>query len=158
MSLIGESLGPGTILAGVNTVVRRPSDTTIGSTGTGTGSISIVALRLVSEAPVTIGSSSLRPAGVHLRVQQHGHAGNGDLHPRQRRRRHLHLDASACARGSSSPDRAKGTSTVIDCGAVTCGTGGDVTLRATNIPFTISGGPGNFQPSSAEDQAARRPA
>ncbi len=147
VSLIGESLGSGTDLAGVNTIVRRPRDITIGSTGTGTGPISLVALRLLSEAPVTIGSSSydLRvfisefssnvPPGTVTFTFSNGDGGtftsSFNVRPRL-----------------VFTDRAKGTSTVIDCGAVTCANGQDIRVQATNIPFTISGGPGNFQPSA----------
>jgi hypothetical protein len=146
VSLIGESLGPGTDLAGVNTIVRRPTNITIGSTGTGTGPISLVALRLVSESPVTIGSSAY-----DLRVFISEFSGsvaqgsvtftfsNGD-------------GGTFTSQFNVRPrlvftDRTRGTSTVIDCGAVTCANGQDIRVQATNVPFTISGGPGNFQPS-----------
>jgi hypothetical protein len=147
VSLIGESLGPGTALSGIDTIIRRTSPTVIGTTGTGTGPIIIVALRLVSESPVTIGKDSY-----DLRV-------------------FLSEFSSSVATGSVTFTLANGdggtfastfnvrprlvftsrttqASTVIDCGAVTCGSGADVQVRASNIPFVISGGPGNFQPSS----------
>jgi hypothetical protein len=149
VSLIGESLGSGSALAGVDTIIRRTSDTTIGTSGTGTASLTIVALRLVSEAAVTIGSKSY-----DLRV-------------------FISEFSSSVATGSATFTLANGdggtfnstfyvrprlvftnrstlVSTVIDCGAVTCGDGKDIQVRATNVPFVISGGPGNFQPSSKQ--------
>ena len=149
VSLIGESLGPGTALAGVDTIIRRTSDTTIGTTGTGTASLTIVALRLLSEAPVTIGSnsydlrvfisefsSSVAPGSVTFTLANgDGGTFNSTFNIRPR---------------LVFTNRATQVSTVIDCGAITCGTGQDVQVRATNIPFVISVGPGNFQPSSKQ--------
>jgi hypothetical protein len=149
VSLIGESLGPGTALAGVDTIIRRTSATTIGTSGTGTGSLTIVALRLVSESPVTIGSnsydlrvflsefsSSVTPGTVTFTLANgDGGTFSSTFYVRPR---------------LVFTNRSTQVSTVIDCGAVTCGTGRDVQVQATNVPFVISGGPGNFQPSSKQ--------
>jgi len=149
VSLIGESLGPGSALAGVDTIVRRTADTTIGTTGTGTATLTIVALRLISESPVTTGKdsydlrlflsefgSTVAPGSVTFTLANgDGGTFNSTFNVRPR---------------LVFTSRTTGVSTVIDCGAVTCGDGSDIRVQATNIPFTISGGPGNFQPSSKQ--------
>jgi hypothetical protein len=104
-------------------------------------------LRLLSEAPVTIESASydLRvfisefsssvPAGSVTFTFANGDGGtfnsNFSVRPRL-----------------VFTKRSTGVSTVIDCGAVTCAGGQDIQVRATSVPFVISGGPGNFQPAS----------
>jgi hypothetical protein len=147
VSLVGESLGPGPDLAGIDAIIRRPADITIGSTGTGSGPIGIAALRLVSEQPVSIGKDTydLRVFLSEFRTGvQPGtvtfHFANGDGGT---------FDTTFYVRPrlvfTSTTTR---SNTIIDCGAVTCNGGRDIVIQATSAPFVRSGGPGNFQPSS----------
>ncbi|HEY3570770.1 MAG TPA: hypothetical protein VGP73_22760, partial [Thermoanaerobaculia bacterium] len=147
VSLVGESLGPGPDLAGIDAVIRRPADIRIDSTGAGSGPISIAALRLVSEKPVSIGKDTydLRVFLSQFRTTvQPGtvtfHFANGDGGT---------FDTTFYVRPrlvfTSTTTR---SNTIIDCGAVTCNGGRDIVIQATSAPFVRTGGPGNFQPSS----------
>jgi len=149
VSLVGESLGAGSALAGIDTIVNLPSNIPIGSGGTGSGVLRLVALRLVSESPVSIGngsydlrlfisefSGSVAPGTVTFTFANgDGGTFNSTFWVRPR---------------LVFTNRSTSVSTVIDCGAVTCGTGKDIEIRAANVPFVITGGPGKFLPSSKQ--------
>jgi hypothetical protein len=149
VSLVGESLGAGSALAGIDTIVNLPSNIAIGSGGTGSGVLRLVALRLVSESPVSIGTGSY---DLRLFISEF----SGTVAPG--------TVTFTFANGDGGTfnstfwvrprlvftNRSTHVSTVIDCGAVTCGTGKDIEIRATNVPFAISGGPGKFLPSSKQ--------
>ncbi len=147
VSLIGESLGAGSDLAGFNTIVRLPSNITINTSGSGTGPLLLVALRLLSEAPVTIGSASY---DLRVFISEF----SGSVQPGSVTFTFANGDGGTFNSNFSVrprlifTNRSTGVSTVIDCGAVTCAGGQDIQVRATSVPFVISGGPGNFQPSS----------
>ncbi len=149
VSLVGESLGAGSALAGIDTIVNLPGNIPIGTGGTGSGVLRLVALRLVSESPVRIGttlydlrlfisefSGSVAPGTVTF-ILANGDGGtfNSTFWVRPR---------------LVFTNRSTQASTVIDCGAVTCGTGRDIEIRAANVPFVIAGGPGKFAPSSKQ--------
>lgn len=147
VSLVGESLGPIDALRGLDTIIRRPRDIVIDSTGHGSGPILVAALRLVSEKGVSIGSdtytlrvflsdfsSTVAPGTLSVTFA------NGDGGT---------FNSSFNVRPKLVfTSQSNGSSTVIDCGAVTCGDGKDIVISATNIPFARSGGPGNFQPAA----------
>jgi hypothetical protein len=149
VSLVGESLGAGPDLAGFDVIIRRSRDITIDSTGTGSGPLSIAALRLVSEAPVSIGKdtynlrvflsefrSNVQPGTVTF------HLANGDGGT---------FDSTFFVRPRLVfTSTTNGSSTVIDCGAVPCNNGQDIVIRATNAPFVRSGGPRNFRASDKQ--------
>jgi hypothetical protein len=146
---VGESLGAGTALAGIDTIINLPSSIAISTTGTGSGVLRIVALRLLSEGPVSIGkdsydlrvfisefSGTVAPGTVTFNFANgDGGTFNSTFNVRPR---------------LVFTSRSTQVSTVIDCGAVTCGTGRDIEIRATNVPFVIAGGPGKFLPSSKQ--------
>lgn len=149
VSLVGESLGPGQDLAGIDVIIRRPQDITIGTTGTGSGPLGIAALRLVSESPVSIGKDSyiLRVFLSELRSDVRlgtvtFHLANGDGGT---------FDSTFYVRPRLVfTSTSTGANVVIDCGAVSCNGGQDIVIRATNAPFVRSGGPRNFQPSNKQ--------
>jgi hypothetical protein len=143
VSLVGESLGPGPELAGIDTIMRRSKDITIGSAGSGAGPLEIVALRLVSEQPVSIGKVSYR-----MRVflsEFHNNIPSGTLTLRMANGDGGTFDSSFTVRPKlvfTNADTKQ--STVIDCGAVPCGTGSDLTMHVSGASFARSGGPGKF--------------
>ncbi|HEX4962607.1 MAG TPA: hypothetical protein VF173_17355 [Thermoanaerobaculia bacterium] len=142
VSLKGESLGTGA-LDGIDTIVRRSQDITIRG-GKGSGSLAIVALRLVGEQPVSIGGKSYT---LHVFLSEFSadvKAGRLDL---------AMTNADGGVFNSFFNVRPKlvftgedGNDTTIDCGAVVCGDGSDLKMSATNGSFTISGVKGGFDP------------
>lgn len=143
VSLRGESLGPGLTLAGIDTIIRRPTNIILAG-GVGSGPIRIMALRLVGQNRVRIGgtdytvrvclsnfSSSVPNGTITLR------ASNGDGGS-------FSSKFSVLPRILFTDDF--GRTVEIDCGAIPCGNGQALTLSAVNVPFTRSGGPGGFQP------------
>jgi len=143
VSLVGESLGPGPELAGIDTIMRRSKDIVIGSSGSGEGPLDIVALRLVSEKPVSIGGVAYT-----MRVvlsEFHNNIPSGKLSLRLANGDGGTFDSSFTIRPklvfTSQEGREK---TVIDCGAVPCGPGSDLTMQASGVSFAIMGGPGKF--------------
>jgi hypothetical protein len=143
VSLKGESLGSGA-LDGIDTIVRRPSDVNV-SSGQGTGSLAIVALRLVGEAPVSIGGKSY---GLHVYLSEFRDGVKaGSITFRM-------LNPDGGTFNSAFDVRPKlvftgeNGDTTIDCGAVVCGDGSDLKMTATAASFTISGVPGGMDPKA----------
>ena len=145
VSLRGESLGSDA-LEGVDTIVRREKDVDV-SNGSGSGPLEIVALRLVGESPVNIGGtdytlrvflsefrSDLKPGAVRFKMTTK----DGGT-----------FDSSFPVRPKLVFTDASGNSTAIDCGAVDCGLSGNLTLTAQSANFTLSGGPGGFDPKNS---------
>jgi hypothetical protein len=140
VSLKGESLGKDA-LDGIDTIVRRTKDIDL-RTGSGSGPLAIVALRLVGENPVSIGG---KPYTVHVFLSEfrdNVKAGRLDLRM---------VNADGGLFNSSFDVRPKlvftgadGANTTIDCGAVVCGDGSDLKMSATNGSFTIGGVQGGF--------------
>jgi len=144
ISLRGESLGSGA-LDGIDTIVRRSRGVDV-SGGGGTGPLEIVALRLVGEAPVSIGG---KPYGVHIYLSEF----RGDVKPGAVTFRMANADGGTF--NSSFNVRPKlvftgsdGKSTSIDCGAVVCGDGSDLKMSATAGNFTLSGIEGGMDPKA----------
>lgn len=142
VSLRGESLGAGP-LAGVDTIVRRKRDVVL-SGGRGTGPLEIMALRLVSERPVVINGKSYQ---VRVFLSEF----RSDLKPGSITYQMSNEDGGKFS--SSFTVRTKlvftdetGNATTIDCGAVDCGTAGNMKMSATDANFTLSGIPGGFDP------------
>jgi hypothetical protein len=141
VSLRGESLGSGA-LDGIDTIVRRPADVDV-STGQGTGSLAIVALRLVGEAPVSIGGKSY---GLHVYLSEF----RDDVKAGSVTFQMANADGGTF--NSTFNVRPKlvfsgeGGDTTIDCGAVDCGD--DLKMAATGASFTISGVPGGMDPKA----------
>lgn len=145
VSLRGESLGPGAALAGIDTIIRRPTNITL-TGGVGTGPLRIAALRLIGLNRVRIGGTDYDVRVCLSNIS--GSVANGSIT----------LRASNGDGGSFSSKFSVvpriiftndfGETVVIDCGAIPCGDGQPLTLSAVNVPFTRSGGPGGFQPSS----------
>lgn len=143
VSLKGESLGTGA-LDGIDTIVRRTTSIDV-SSGSGSGPLRIVALRLVSESPVVIGGKSyalrvflsefrsdVAPgAATFNRVNADGGTFSSFFYVRPK----LVFSNSAGA-------------TTIDCGAVTCGDGSDLRMTAQGGSFTLSGIPGGMDPKA----------
>lgn len=143
VSLKGESLGTGA-LDGIDTIVRRPTSIDV-SSGTGSGPLRIVALRLVSESPVVIGGKSYA-----LRVFLSEF--RSDVAPGSATFSMVNADGGTFS--SSFNVRPKlvfsnaSGSTAIDCGAVTCGDGSDLKMTAQGGSFTISGVAGGLDPKA----------
>jgi len=141
VSLKGESLGTGA-LDGIDTIVRRPGSVDV-SSGQGTGSLAIVALRLVGESPVSIGGNRY---SLHVYLSEF----RDDVKPGSVTFRMENADGGTF--NSSFNVRPKlvfsseGKDTVIDCGAVSCGD--DLKMAATGASFTISGVPGGMDPKA----------
>lgn len=142
VNLKGESLGTGA-LDGVDAIVRRQNDVNI-SNGFGSGSLEIVALRLKGQSPVVIGGKSytlriflsefrddVQPGTVTY-TRSNGDGGT--------------FNSSFTVRPKLVFTDSSGNSTSIDCGAVDCGVGSNLSLTAQGANFTISGGPGGFDP------------
>jgi hypothetical protein len=141
VSLKGESLGTGA-LDGIDTIVRRPANVDV-STGHGTGSLAIVALRLVGEAPVSIGGKSY---GLHVYLSEF----RGDVKAGSVTFQMANADGGTFNSSFNVRPKLVFTSesgdTTIDCGAVDCG--GDLKMAATGGSFTISGVPGGMDPKA----------
>ena len=143
VSLKGESLGDGA-LDGIDTIVRRPTTIDV-SSGSGSGPLTIVALRLVSESPVVIGGKSYR-----LRVFLSEF--RGDVKPGAATFNMVNADGGTFnsffnVRPKLVFSNASG-STTIDCGAVVCGDGTDLRMTAQGGSFTLSGIPGGMDPKA----------
>lgn len=143
VSLRGRALGPEEALRGIDTIVRRPQNIVL-SGGVGSGPLVIMGLRLEAETPVIIGGrayslqvylSEFRSDVVTGTLQLQAANGDGGS-----------FSSTFNVRPRLVFDDGSGSSVVIDCGAVPCG--GDLALKANNIPFTRSGGPGGFKPSN----------
>ncbi|HEX3554444.1 MAG TPA: hypothetical protein VIA62_14570 [Thermoanaerobaculia bacterium] len=146
VSLKGESLGTGA-LDGIDTIVRRPQDIDV-SSGAGSGPLAIVALRLVSEQPVSIGGKSYTVHVFLSEFRDDVKAGRLDLQM---------VNADGGTFNSFFNVRPKlvftgedGNSTTIDCGAVVCGDGSDLRMSATNGSFTIGGVKDGFNPQQRQ--------
>jgi len=146
VSLKGESLGTG-VLDGIDTIVRRPKDIDL-SSGSGSGPLAIVALRLVGEQPVSIGGKSYTVHVFLSEFRDNVKVGQLDL-------RMVNSDGGLF--NSSFNVRPKlvftgedGGNTTIDCGAVVCGDGSDLKMSATNGSFTIAGVQGGFDPKARQ--------
>jgi hypothetical protein len=144
VSLRGRALGPQAALAGIDTIVRRPQNIVL-TGGVGSGPIVIMGLRLESESSVSIGGrryamqvflSEFRNDVLTGTLRLQATNGDGGV-----------FTSSFNVRPRLVFDDGSGSTVVIDCGAVSCG--GDLALTAANLPFTRSGGPGGFKPSSA---------
>jgi hypothetical protein len=144
VTLKGEPLGTGP-LAAVDTIVRRGDDVTLRD-GAGSGSLQIVALRLVSEKPVSIGGkayqvrvflsefrSDVRPGAISYRM---ANADGGQF------------NSSFTVRSKLVFTDANGMTTTIDCGAVDCGPAADLQMTARNGNFTLAGVAGGFDPKA----------
>lgn len=144
VSLKGESLGSGA-LDGIDTIVRRSQGVDV-TTGGGTGPLEIVALRLVSEAPVSIGGTSYT---LHVYLSEF----RSDVKPGSVTFRMANADGGTF--NSTFNVRPKlvftsgdGKNTTIDCGAVVCGDGSDMKMSATGANFTLGGIPGGIDPKA----------
>ncbi len=143
VNLKGESLGTGA-LEGIDTIVRRTSNINI-SSGTGTGPLKIMALRLVSEQPVVIGSTSYTLRVFLSEFRSNVQTGSATF---------TKINADGGSFSSTFYVRPKlvftstAGSTVIDCGAVTCGNGSDMAMVASNAAFTLSGISNGFNPAA----------
>ncbi len=143
VSLKGESLGTGA-LDGVDTIVRRPTTIDL-STGSGSGPLSIVALRLVGESPVVIGGKSYTLHVFLSEFRDDVKAGGATF-------RLVNADGGTFS--SSFNVRPKlvfsneSGDTVIDCGAVVCGDGSDLKMTAQNASFTLGGVAGGLDPKA----------
>lgn len=143
INLVGESLGPGPELSGIDTIMRRSKDIVIGSAGSGAGPLEVVALRLVSEQPVSIGKVAYR-----MRVflsEFHNNIQPGTLTLRMANGDGGTFDSSFTVRPKLVfTNLETKQSTVIDCGAVPCVDGSDLTMHVSGAAFARSGGPGGF--------------
>ncbi len=142
VSLRGESLGSGA-LDGIDTIVRRSNNVNV-SSGTGTGALQIVALRMVSESPVTIGGKSY---GLRVFLSEF----RSDVQTGSATFRMVNADGGTFS--SAFYVRPKlvftdesGDTTTIDCGAVDCGP--DLKMSAAGASFTLSGIPGGMDPKA----------
>lgn len=143
ISLKGESLGTGP-LDGIDTIVRREKDIDL-SSGSGSGPLAIVALRLVSENPVSIGGN---PYAVHVFLSEF----RDDIQPGTLSLKMANVDGGTfdsffTVRPKLVFTGRDGKSMAIDCGAVVCGDGSDLTMRATGASFTLSS-PGGMDPKA----------
>jgi hypothetical protein len=144
VSLKGESLGTGA-LDGIDTIVRRPADVVIGTNGQGTGSLSIVALRLVSEGPVSIGG---KPYGLHVYLSEfRDDVKAGGVAFQMVNADGGTFNSSFNVRPKLVFTDSEGRDTAIDCGAVPCGAG-DLKMTASGASFTISGVSGGMDPKA----------
>ncbi len=142
VSLRGESLGSGA-LDGIDTIVRRSNNVNVGS-GVGTGALQIVALRMVGEAPVTIGGRSYS-----LRVFLSEFRSNvtaGAVTFRMANADGGTFSSLFYVRPKLVFTDESGNATAIDCGAVDCGP--DLKMTATNASFTLSGITGGLDPKA----------
>lgn len=144
VSLRGEPLGSGP-LAKADTIVRRRSDVALRN-GTGTGPLEIMALRLVSESPVTINGRSYQ---VRVFLSEF----RSDVKPGSITYQMSNQDGGKFS--SAFTVRTKlvftdesGNATTIDCGAVDCGAAGNLQMSVANANFTLSGIPGGFDPNA----------
>lgn len=145
VGLKGESLGPQSVLAGIDTIVRRPADIVVNGS-TASGPLRLMALRLRSESPVSIGGvpytlrvflSEFRSGIVVGTLTVTFTNGDGGT-----------FSSSFNVRPKLAFTDPSGRSTIIDCGAIACGSGADLALTVSGAPFTRSGGPGGFSPTS----------
>lgn len=143
----GESLGPGSTLAGIDTIIRRPTNITL-TGGVGSGPLRVVALRLVGQNRVRIGgtdytvrvclsnfSSSVPNGSITLRATTSNLDGGS-------------FSSNFLVQPKLIFTDDFGGRVEIDCGAIPCGDGKALVLSAVNVPFTRSGGPGGFQPTA----------
>jgi hypothetical protein len=143
VSLKGESLGRDA-LDGIDTIIRRSKDVDL-RTGSGSGPLEIVALRLVGESPVSIGGKAYQ---LHVFLSEF----RSDVKPGAVSFRLNNADGGTFS--SSINVRPKlvftgqdGDNVAIDCGAVPCGDS-DLKLTATQASFTISGVTGGLDPKA----------
>lgn len=129
-------------LPGVDSVMRRDEDVTIGASGTATSPVVIVALSLESETPVQIGNQRFRLNIVLSDFpQQKGSA------------TYRRVNADGGTFSATLPvlpkliftDIDKGNQVVIDCAVVDCR---PYVLRVDNAGWVRTDGPGQFDPAS----------
>jgi hypothetical protein len=144
VSLRGEALGSGPLQT-IDTIVRRNNDVDLRN-GTGTGSLEIVALRMVSEKAVSIGGKSYQ---LHVFLSEF----RSDVKPGAITYQMANADGGKFS--SSFTVRTKlvftdegGRATTIDCGAVDCGAAGNLKMSVTGGNFTIAGVPGGYDPAA----------
>jgi hypothetical protein len=128
-------------LPGVDSVMRRDTDVTIGSNGTATSPVVIVALSLESETPVVIGNQKFR-LNIVLSdfAQQKGSA------------TYRRVNADGGTFSATLPvlpkliftDVEKGNQVIIDCAVVDCR---QYVLQVQNAGWVRTDGPGQFDPA-----------
>lgn len=129
-------------LPGVDSVMRRDEDVTIGAAGTATSPVVIVALSLESETPVRIGGQKFRLNIVLSDFpQQKGSA------------TYRRVNADGGTFSATLPvlpkliftDLEKGNQVIIDCAAWDCK---PYVLKVDNAGWVRTDGPGQFNPAS----------
>ena len=128
-------------LPGVDSVMRRDTDVTIGAAGTATSPVVIVALSLESETPVVIGGQKFR-LNIVLSdfAQQKGSA------------TYRRVNADGGTFSATLPvlpklifTDEKGNQVIIDCAVVSCR---PYVLQVANAGWVRTDGPGQFDPAS----------
>jgi hypothetical protein len=129
-------------LPGVDSVMRRDQDVTIGASGTATSPVVIVALSLESETPVLIGNQKFR---LNIVLSDFPQPRGSATYRR--------VNADGGTFSATLPvvpkliftDIEKGSQVVIDCAVVGCRS---YVLQVANAGWVRTDGPGGFDPAS----------
>lgn len=132
-----------TRLPGVDTVIRRPADVTIGTAGTATGPIRLLAINMATEQPVDDISNGF--FWVRLTLSDFGQPLGSATFTR--------VNGDGGTFSATLPVVPKltfinandGSVVVVDCGTWNCG---PFALKVQNAGWVRTGGPGGFNPQS----------